>query len=95
MRKLITVVGPAPSEMPHDQLMQLIRAEHQRVSVGVEAYTSQTKKGKKRAPAGPRKVSGKALLDKLKAKGVSLEEYNEMLEVKRQIQQLEAEAGKD
>ncbi len=95
MKKLITVIGLAPSEMPRDALMQRIRAEHQRVSVGVEAYGTQVKKKGKKAPAGPKKLSGKALLTHLKAKGVSLEEYNDMLEIKRQIKQLEAEAGKD
>jgi hypothetical protein len=90
MERLTKVIGPAPSEMPRDQLMQIIRAEHQRVAVGVEAYGSQKKKGKK-APAGPKKLSGKALLVYLEAKGVSLEEYKDMLETQKQIKQLEAE----
>jgi hypothetical protein len=95
MERLTTVIGLAPSEMPREQLMQLIRAEHQRVAVGVETYGSQKKKGAKKAPTGPKKLSGKALLVYLDAKGVSIEEYKDMLEVQKQIKQLEAEAGKD
>lgn len=90
MKNLISVIGLAPSEMPREDLVQLIRAEHQRVSDGVESYTP---KSKRKASGGPRAPSGKALLAKLKEKGVTLEQYQEMVEVERRIKELEAKIG--
>jgi len=92
MKNLTKVIGLAPSEMDRTALIKLIRKEHQRISDGVEAYSSQAKT-RKTAGASKRAPSGTAVLKKLKEKGVSLAEYEELLETQRRIKELEAQIG--
>ena len=87
MKNLTRTIGLAPSELPKDALIKLIRREHQRISEGVEAYSSQAKARKVGKPRSP---SAAALLKKLKEKGITLEQYEALLEMKKKIKELEA-----
>jgi len=76
MKNLTKVIGPAPSEMPRDELIKLIRREHQRISEGVEAYTTKAKR--KTSSSGSRSLSATKFLAKLKEAGMTLEQYEEL-----------------
>jgi len=90
MKNLTKVIGPAPSEIDRKELITRIRQEHQRVSAGVETYTSKAKASRK---STKRSASATALLKKLKEKGITLEEYEALLDTQRKIKELEAQIG--
>jgi len=86
MKNLTKVIGLAPSELPRNELIKRIRKEHQRVSEGVEAYTS---KAKRKSSGGPRALSATKFLAKLKEAGMTLEQYEKLTK-----EMEEAESGK-
>jgi len=88
MRNLTKVIGPAPSEMSRSDLVALVRREHQRAAAGLEAYVTKSK-AKRRVSSGPKQLSATKFLAMLKDVGMTLEEYKELQELKK-----EAESGK-
>ena len=81
MERLVDVIGPAPSEMSLEELEEVIKREHSRVSLGLIAGARSTKK-KPKAPTRPSKA--KALEVKY---GMSLEEMERKLELLKKLEE--------
>lgn len=76
MNCLITVVGLAPSELSHENLIQKLRVERERVRQALESWAT----GKFKTPKG-RKTKGinlTSIRTIAKQMGISVEEVEEM-----------------
>ena len=80
MKALIKVIGPAPSEMSLEELEEVIKREHSRVSLGLIAGARSTKKKPK---TSTRPSKAKALEAKY---GMSLEEMERKLELLKKLE---------
>ena len=86
MNRLVSVIGPAPSELPREKLIQKLRKERERVRLFLESWAA----GKFKTPKS-RKTKGinlTSIRTIAKEMGISVEEVEKMFseEVERRKQ---------
>jgi len=65
MEKLKLVIGPAPSEMPYDQLIENLMRERERINQVLYAPKATKKKAKAKATPRPKKTISRKKADEI------------------------------
>lgn len=81
MRRLPEIIGPAPSEMPLEELVAKLRLERDRVRVGLKAFVeAPAKKQRTTAKAKKKGWTQKKMQAMLDEYGLTAEEFQKLLE---------------
>lgn len=83
MDRLPSVIGPAPSELPFDQLIEKLQKERKRITTSIAMWrqNGSWERGKpKKTKTKTKKAISKASASALAAAGISPEEFRALLE---------------
>jgi DNA-binding transcriptional regulator YhcF (GntR family) len=80
MDKLISVIGPAPSEIPPEEFLQRLKGERSRVAQALQEWRMELPKSKRKSlKSQTKEMSMSKFLTELKELGMTVDELNKFI----------------